>query len=493
MALWSGSTRARHKVLDFKPISLGLRSNPMRSGRNGAARLINCFAEMNGEEHISPWSIYPSLGLSNFGAAMDIGDSDFGIRGMLAVGNTLYVVAGRNLYSVDTFGNSNLIGGIPTDGPVYMERNRRSPTQIGIVTDGNFYIVDSNILTQIEDADLPAPNSLSFMDGYFVFSILDGRWFISAIDDGTDIDALDFAKAESNPDNLLRIIAHERELLLLGAESTEWWQNTGATDFPFTRSQAINIGCLAGGTAARVATDTANTVLFVANDHTVRRVEGYTLRSVSNNEIEQAIRDYHEAGSDLAQMTATSWEDAGRFFYCLSTPSWSRCYDSKTGHWHERESYNSARWRVGQVVKFGTKLIAGDATTGQLYLMSDAYFSEGSNPLISKVVAPPVHMTPYRFICDGLRVNIETGVGLNTTATQNLDPYMMVRLSRDAGNSWHSSFTLPLGKLAQTQVSPKAYRLGQFDRQGMTVEFSISAEVFRRWDGAFAATRQLAA
>jgi hypothetical protein len=28
------------------------------------------------------------------------------------------------------------LGGIPTNGPVYMRRNRRVPTQIGIVSDG---------------------------------------------------------------------------------------------------------------------------------------------------------------------------------------------------------------------------------------------------------------------------------------------------------------------------------------------------------------------
>lgn len=474
--------------LDFKPISLGNKSNPFRKGRNFAARLVNCYAEDNGEEGVSPFSVYPSAGFVNFGAQMD----DAGIRNALPVGNSLYVVAGRNLYLVDTFGNSDLIGGIPTDGPVYMERNRRSPTQIGIVSDGNFYIVDTNIVTQINDPDLPAPNSLGYHDGYFLFSILDGRWFISALNDGSAVDGLDFTRAESNPDNLLRIIGFEREVVAFGTGSIEWYQNTGNADFPYSRSAARNIGCLAGGTVCAVASDQENALFFVASDHTVRRIQGYTPTTISTNEITDLIRAYVEGGGDLDQMTATSWEDGGRFYYSLSCPDWTREYNTKSG-WGDRKSYLQDRWRVGKVVRFGTKLVACDFAKGQLYEMSDDYSEEAGDPLIMDIIPPPVNVSPYRFICDAIRLNCLTGVGLNNDEDQNENPYAVISVSRDNGKTWHGHESVSLGTQDQTQVNPKVYRLGKFDRQGMTLRFRVSAKVMRRFDGAFAAIRQLAA
>ena len=48
------------------PVSLGQRSNPGRDGQDGAARLINCYAEEMGQEGKIPWPVYASDGLVDF-------------------------------------------------------------------------------------------------------------------------------------------------------------------------------------------------------------------------------------------------------------------------------------------------------------------------------------------------------------------------------------------------------------------------------------------
>ena len=101
-------------------ISLGVRSNPARNRQAGSARFINCVAEETEQEGKVLWTIYGTPGLLGFGAPLGDGP----IRAALPVDGTLYVVSGRSIYSVNQSGVSVRIGGLPTEGPAYMDRNR---------------------------------------------------------------------------------------------------------------------------------------------------------------------------------------------------------------------------------------------------------------------------------------------------------------------------------------------------------------------------------
>lgn len=457
-----------------QPIALGVRSNPARQGKHGGnARLVNCFAEEVGEEGKSPWLITACAGLATFGAA--IGDD--GIRDMLEASGTLYVVAGRQIYAVNASGTATLIGGLPTDGPVYMRRNRRVPVQIGIVSDGLFYVITNNTATQVSDADLPPPSSLAYLDGYGILPVSRGRYMLTGVDDFTTIDALDEGTAESNPDEIVRAHELEREAFFFGTQSTEAHQNTGNADFPLERSQTMEVGCAAADSVAAVDTPRGKTLMFVAHDHTVRLLRGYSPDVVSTGEIEDKLRLLAEAGT-IGGLTATSWSWGGRFFYALSCASWSRCYDAKTGLWHDRASYLTDRWKIGKVVPFNGKLIAGDATTGQLYQMNDDTFTEGSDPLVMEVITPPVHAFPHGGIANALHIDAYSGVGLNTTTAHNLDPVMLVDWSKDGGETFSAPREVPLFRQGQTgrRILP-IRRLGSFGQKGIVFRFRISAAV----------------
>jgi hypothetical protein len=451
------------------PISLGIRSNPARQSKQaGNARLINCFAEEIGEEGKSQWLITAIAGLAMFGSSLG---SDGGIRDMLEVDGALYVVAGRQVYKVNSSGIATLLGGIPTNGPVYMRRNRRVPTQIGIVSDGLYYVIDTSTdtLTEVADTDLPPPSSLAYLDGYGILPISRGRYMITAIDDFTSIDGLDEGAAKSNPDGIVRAHELEREVYLFGTASIEAHQNTGNADFPLERSQTMEIGCGAADSVCPVDTPTGKALMFVAHDHTVKLLRGYQAGVVSTNEIENKIRLLAEAGT-ISTLRATSWSWGGRFFYALSCADWTRVYDAKTGGWHERKSYLSDRWRVSKVVPFAGMLIAGDATTGQLYTMNDDTYAEGSDPLIMEIIPPAVHAFPYRGIANALHIDGVSGVGLNTTATHNLDPTMLIDWSKDGGDTFGAPREVALHRQGQT-----ARRIQPIRR--LTFRSRISADV----------------
>jgi hypothetical protein len=457
------------------PISLGLRSNPSRHNRQaGNGRLINCFAEEIGEEGKSQWVINACPGLSTFGSALD---TDGGVRDMLEVDGYLNTVAGRQAFKVNSSGIATSLGGIPTDGPVYGRRNRASPTQIAYATDGLYYTLVNDVLTQNADTDLPPPSSLAYLDGYGILPTSRGRYFLTGIDDFTTIDALDVGTAESNPDPIVRAHELEREVYLFGSKSTEAHQNTGAADFPLTRSQTMEVGCAAADSVCPVDTPQGKALMFVAHDHSVKVLRGYSPVTVSTGEIEDKIRVLAEAGT-ISSLRATSWSWGGRSFYALSCADWTRCYDSKTGLWHDRKSHLSDRWRIDKVATFGNRLIAGDATTGQLYTMSDDTYTEGSSPLTMEVITPPIHAFPYGASMNALYVEAVSGVGLNSTTAHNRNPVLMVDWSKDGGATWSATRDIALHAQGQTaRRLPPLFRLGSFGPKGIVVRFRISAAV----------------
>ena len=457
------------------PISLGTKSNPSRLSKQASdARLINCYAEPLGDEGKTQWAITAAPGLANFGTAL--GDS---IRAMLVVGSYLYVVAGFQVFKVDSSGVSTSLGGFATSGAVYMRHGRTIPVQIALVAQGLYYVIQSDVLTQITDSDLPPPTGLGYLDGYGVLTTTQSRFFLTGLDDFTTIDPLDVAEVQAVPDAIIAVHELGREVIFFCESHTEWWQDTGNADFPFERSQSVDIGWLSVAADAIVSFDLPDgsglVIIGVCSDHSVRMLRGYGAQVISTPEIENLIRLLDEAGN-ASQLTATSWSWGGRNFYCLSCDGWTRVFNGKD--WHERKSYGSDRWRVSKVVNFAGKLIAGDATTGQLYTMNDDTYDEAGHPLVMEIITPPVHAFPYRGIMNTLYIDAASGVGLNTTAPQNLDPTMMLDISRDGGDTFAVTREIALGELGQTakRLQPER-RLGTFGQKGVAFRFRISAAV----------------
>lgn len=457
-------------------VSLGRSSNAARNQQAGAAQLENCYSEETPDGK-NTWAIYATAGLTNFGSPLNDGP----IRAMVVVGSTLYVVSGRDIFTVSSGGVATLIGGIPTSGPVYMAFNRRVPAQIGVVSDGVYALIDTgtNSVTIISDPDLPSPISIAFVNGYFVFPIDNARYMLSGLDDGSTIDGLDEGTAEFAPDDLVRSIALENELILLGTGSIEWHQDVGDADFPFARSHATEIGCLAPNSAAVAATPSRRVVLFVSPDHSVRLISGYSADKVSTNEIEDKIKKLHEAGN-ISQLVGFSFADSGRFFYVLRCDAWCYSLDLKEMQWHKRKSYEMDTWRVGSVVQFGTLLVAGDATTGQLYLMGDNYYMEGDQHLIPSITTPTVHGFPYPLIFNALYLDAAMGVGLNSPSSDIANPTVLVSWSDDGGYTFSAERVRSLGALGQTakRVQP-IYRLGKSTGKGRIFRIRISSPVER--------------
>lgn len=456
------------------PISLGTGSNQARFGHAGAARHINCYIEPLGTDAKAPQLIVAHDGLTSFSTL-----TDNGVRGAIEVGAYLWVVSGRRVYRVDQAGTATSIGGIPTTGPVYMVRNRRTIPQIAILSSGLLYVIDTStsVMTLVSDADLPPGSSMTVLDGYGIIPVSNGRWFITGLDNFTTIDALDFGTADSNPDEIVRAATREGEVVLFGSRSTEWWRDTGDVDFPFAngRVSIAELGCLAAGSVSTVE----RTLAWIAHDGTVRLMSGYDGQRISNHAVERDI-----ASVSPETISSTSWAARGHSFYAISSDSWTHVWNKTTGMWSERKSYGQNRWKGSLVTKFGTSWIVGDAATNKLYTMSPDATVEGDDPLVMTVRTPQVHASPNRLQFGALFIDVIPGVGLNTTTPADLDPEIMVRWSDNGGQTWSAESRAPLGRLGDSIRRVVLRRLGVTSTHGRTFEFSISAGVAKGLIGA---------
>ena len=470
--------------MPIAPLSLGSGSSPSKYAAGGAARLINCYLEQQGEDSKVPSLLTASDGLTALSTMPKTG-----CRAMLEVGSYLYAVFGQGFYQVDSDGVATLLGTVPTTGLVTMARNRRASPQIGIVSGGAFWVYDTaagtfTAITGPASATDFFPLSITFVNGYGLLPVASSVFYQTNLDDFTVVNILAQAQAESNSDPNVRGAAREGEYVNFGTRSTEFWQDAGGTPFAFQRSAAIELGCLSAGAVCNVD----RTLIWVAHDGTVRLMQGYDGKRISNHAVERAI-----AGIDAATLLATSWWGRGHTFYCLSSPSWTWVYDLATDKWHERASYLTSRWKASVVGRFGTRWLAGDYSTAGLYGMSETAYGEGADPLVMTVQTPPVHASPYRLQFNALFLDIVPGVGLATGAAQDVAPEVMVSWSDNGGQTWGAERRAALGRQGDMLRRAVLRRLGVTGQIGRTFRISISAAVAKGLLGASVDVDRLAA
>jgi hypothetical protein len=417
-----------------------------RTPEQGGTRLINCFAERAGDEGRVKLPVYAVDGFSQFAEVTGTGTG--GIRAMLPLSDeALYVVSGSKVAKITSSGTVTLLGNVSASGHVTMARNRRETNpgpQIGIATsDGHYYVVAADTVTEVSLTPLESGvlQSLAFIDGYFVLVFDNGEFFATSIDQATTIDPLKFASAESNPDGLVRGVVRNRDVVLCGTASTEFWQNTGAADFPFERTTVADYGCYAAGSMANIVyaregSSIADTVAFAASDASggymgVCLLDGYSAAKISVPALDRAIIEE----PDKNAIRACSWAFYGHVFYCLRAPSFCWVYDLATGLWHERKSVSMNTWRCATAVQFGNKTLLGDAANGKIYALARGLYDASA---------------PSQFV---------------------------LRHSNDGGVTWPVTRTRQISGASDFKQRLRINRLGQSREIGKAFEMSITRAV----------------
>lgn len=466
---------------DPVPISFGSGSRKTRYGLEGVAEWVNAYMEDLGDGTKTGTSGYAINGTELFSTLAGGG----AVRGLLDLDDRLLAVAGRTLYSVPFSGVSPAtVGGITADGFVTMERNRRTDVQAVIVASGFWWIYQSGVLTQGTDPDLSPPLFVIQKDGYFIFGHDSGKWSISGVDDIT-ISGLDFAEAESNADGLIMGAVRGPDVILFGPKSTEFWSNTGAQDFPFTRTLAINMGCWCAGSVRALIvqrnSSLVDSVAWAATDNAgafagVYMLNGFTPLKISTDQVDRLIRDE----PDKTIIRATSWTEDGHVFYSISGAAWTETFDTRTGNWHGRKSLGcSGRWRYATHAFFGGQHIFGHYNSNTLYVSKPTLFTDAGDEIEWSITTPTVHMSPYRFKVNALHVGALTGVGAVTGPDESRNPTMLLDYTKDGGQSYAAARRCALGAAGQRGVRIKERMFGMFGKNGLSIRMRSSASVMK--------------
>lgn len=447
-----------------------------------AQRSINLYPVLDQQgKEVS--ALYGTPGLSLFATA----GASPGRGCFNAANGRAFVVTGNSLYELASNGTATLLGTLATNsGNVSIDENG---LQLGICDGTSVYILTytTNVFAQVTDPDLPSPaGAITFIDGYFIVNQSGtGKFFISGLYDGTSWAALDFATAESSPDNLQRCINAVGQLWLMGDKTGEIWTNTGAAAFPFERISGakMEVGILAPLTAIPVD----NSLFWLAKDNIgsgiVYRAKGFSPERISTESIELLIQQ----ATAPTQIRAYTYQQDGHTFYVLTgggLPT-TLVYDISTQFWHERAYLNSSgafESHLGAcgMFAFNQQLVVS-RVNGKVYTMALTLYSDDGAAIASERVYTHLSQENARNRLNQLEIAMETGVGLQTgTGT---DPQITLWISRDGGRTYSTGYSTSFGKVGKYKKRAVFRRLGYaFD---ITFKIRITDPVKRALIGSY--------
>jgi hypothetical protein len=378
------------------------------------------------------------------------------IRGMWAhntSGQDAYVASGSEFYKIYPDFTYVKLGNISGTGPVSIAD---SGTQIAIACNPEMFIYteSTNTFEQVTDPDFAGAVTVSYIDGYFLFNQPDSQiLWVTEILNGTQINPLAFAAAESSPDNVVANVVNNREAWIFGENTIEIWYDAGAVPFPLAPIQGAynEIGCISPFSIAKLD----NSLFWLGTDSRgfgiVYRNQGYTGIRVSTHAIEYAIQNY----GDITDAVAFTYQQEGHAFYVLNFPSVGKTwvYDVATKAWHERAGFKDgefARYRPQYQMNFNSQPIVGDYENGNIYALDlDVYSDNGE---IQRWVRswrpiPSGQNNLRRTSQHTLQLDCESGVGLNDG--QGQDSQVMLRWSDDGGHTWSNEYWASMGRIGQ--------------------------------------------
>ncbi len=312
---------------------------------------------------------------------------------------------------------------------------------------------------QITNENYPNAATVTWQDGYFIVNPPNSqRFYISDINNGYVWGALDFASAESNPDDIVVVASDNGNVHLFGSLSTEFWTNTGSLDFPFERISggANEWGCAAPETVVKYD----NTLAFLAKNRMgeviVARLNGYLPQRISNPELESIINSY----TSVSDAVAYSYMLGGHPMLVLSFPSAERSwlYDGLSDCWSILKSNDIPRHRSELGINYLDRTVVTDYDNGNLYRLNPNIYTDNGESIEFEVIGRHLAENNDRVVCDSIQLNIEAGVGLSVGQGDN--PQIMMQVSKDGGHTYGVERWVTMGAIGAYKARANWHRLG---------------------------------
>jgi hypothetical protein len=287
------------------------------------------------------------------------------------------------------------------------------------------------------------------------------KFYWSSPLDGRTVNALDFASAEREPDQLLDVKALGDNIWLFGQSTMEVWAHTGDADLPFTRFEQVSFDKGIHSTGCVVKAD--NSLIVTANNGSVYRIDEVPQR-ISNHSIEERI-----IASSAVKMFTYQFE--GHEMVAFRLDDETLVLDLATNEWHENQT-DGGNWIVTDAIMVDREIYAGHATSGAV--MEWDGWDDNGTALTRRFSAAlqldaPASVNNLRLWCNTGQSDVLVGQGSS--------PVVEMRVSDDAGNTWSDWDSDDLGAAGDYRTVPEFRCLGMFDFPGALFEFRVTDPV----------------
>lgn len=435
----------------------------------GAGRLINCYAEPMGDGARAKYVLHRAPGLNAFGSS-----ARTGYRGAIVVAGVLYAgFSGKMEKWSSAGGASTNIGNLNgTKKGFFASNNAATPDKVFVDPDGNIATFTTSAVTNSFDSDLPSVNSLTQLDGYFIFTTGSGQIWASDLNAVT-VSALSFTTDQTSG-GLVRGITWQGRLVAFGNKASSVYNDAGTSPFPLAKVTTIQRGIAGPYCVSGFEDNFARGLHFVGDDNKVYRLDGLSPTPVSPPDLDGLI----ESVTDKTTLEMSSYTSRGHGFIELSCPAWTWVLNTSTGWWHEKAKYLGARSRIAGSVYAFSKWLTGDTDSGNMVEITKATHLDVDKPVITQVWAKPLQKFPSHIRVPSIWIDMSVGVGDASGADPiATDPDIEVDWSDDGGQSFSTPRIRKIGRQAKGNTRIRLNQCGRSRSQGRIIRVKQSSPV----------------
>lgn len=362
----------------------------------------------------TPGMLKTPPGLRPHARPNDIGVS---VRGTYNADGRFFAVIDQKLCQLSNAGVLIPLGTVPGFGRVRFAHNQILNGNQVVVVNGNagyVYNTVTKLFARLTDEAYPGAIDALFLDGYILQIEPRRRYFFNNEDkrDATAYNSFDRTVPEMAPDLIVGHAIFNGEYVSFGERTTEFFQNTGATEQPF-RSKGIGFDVGAAARYGIVSLD--GSVYWFGHDGMFYRLNSYSPERISTRPIEEMVR-----GFNWADCFAFTWVDSGHSVIYWTFPNGKTIgFDISNGTWHRRASYGLERWRANSMTYWRDGWYAGDCLSGAIFKVDWDYMLEQDKPFESERSSQVLHDSMNRVFIPRLELLFSPVSGNQETVAVN--------------------------------------------------------------------------
>lgn len=391
-------------------------------------------------------------------------------RGIREFGGVTYKISDTTLYSVDSIGVEASIGTIAGTQRCVM---RDDGTNLIITTGTKWYQFDGVVLSEFSPPvtstglTLTAGNSVDFLNGFAIYDVSDGFFYMSDFGDPDSFQNNNFARAESSPDDLKVVFVFNERAYLMGSRTIEtWFISSGNPPLKKTQNGTMPVGLKDIHSVAA----SQDFVYFRGDDGWIYRFSSTQAKNITSSYAANAFETF-------ADDTAESYvvEIQGGTFYVINfTQNNQTWVFSESSHelspgvndWFRVSSGSEQDIYIGAMYhKAFNKHLIEKKNSGDILELDLNTFTDDGDCIARVRETAPINggllgKEGSRLEMSWLEVVMKKGVG--TASGSGVDPRIFLQGTFDGAESYSNEEEIEIGRTGETMFKVRWYHSESF-------------------------------